>query len=289
MMAEEQPQEEIPQDYDNNGTYDPQYNYDYYNNQEQQYNPNIIAWGTAIYTYQASSEGELSFNEGEVIGILEEHEDGWTMGELNGIQGLFPGSYIQKSEGYWDNGNYNYANAESGSSQQKEEATKKRREMREKLKGEMRGLKDELEKSNKTREQTEKDIRDLTELKQKLRKELHHLKAEMSDKNSVVFDLIKLTYGIDFYSDSRIDLQNPSQTVGDALNTFTLDLQKESKSSAALAPLSQKVASRLKDLRVQSETTDIYGEEADKLAKMFYAEVEGLKKVLERREKRITK
>src|SRR5690606_24036091 len=53
-------------------------------------NPNIIAWGTAIYSYTAQQEGELSFNEGDYIGILEELGDGWSRGDLNGVEGLFP-------------------------------------------------------------------------------------------------------------------------------------------------------------------------------------------------------
>jgi len=33
------------------------------------YNPNILSWGTALYSYEAQNEGELSFYENDVIGV----------------------------------------------------------------------------------------------------------------------------------------------------------------------------------------------------------------------------
>lgn len=49
----------------------------------------------AMYDYQASADDEISFKEGDIIIVLEQHPDGWWFGELNGKKGLFPGNYTE--------------------------------------------------------------------------------------------------------------------------------------------------------------------------------------------------
>ncbi|KAI6133390.1 hypothetical protein EDD16DRAFT_1735554 [Pisolithus croceorrhizus] len=52
---------------------------------------------TALYDFDAQAEGDLSFKTGdriEVITKTESQEDWWT-GRLNGVQGVFPGNYVQ--------------------------------------------------------------------------------------------------------------------------------------------------------------------------------------------------
>lgn len=52
----------------------------------------------AIYTFQGQSPGDLSFQEGDRIKIIEktETENDWWVGELNGRKGNFPANYCQK-------------------------------------------------------------------------------------------------------------------------------------------------------------------------------------------------
>ncbi|KAJ3724298.1 BAR-domain-containing protein [Lentinula guzmanii] len=53
----------------------------------------------ALYDFTAQAEGDLSFNTGDRIEIVEKTasaEDWWT-GKLNGVQGVFPGNYVQES------------------------------------------------------------------------------------------------------------------------------------------------------------------------------------------------
>ncbi|KAJ3758579.1 BAR-domain-containing protein [Lentinula raphanica] len=53
----------------------------------------------ALYDFAAQAEGDLSFNAGDRIEIVEKTasaEDWWT-GRLNGVQGVFPGNYVQES------------------------------------------------------------------------------------------------------------------------------------------------------------------------------------------------
>jgi len=50
---------------------------------------------TALYAYEAQSDGELTFKEGAKITVLTKDSSGWWMGELNGVTGLFPSSYVQ--------------------------------------------------------------------------------------------------------------------------------------------------------------------------------------------------
>jgi hypothetical protein len=49
----------------------------------------------AMYDYQASGSDEISLREGDIIIVLEQHPDGWWLGELNGKRGLFPGNYTE--------------------------------------------------------------------------------------------------------------------------------------------------------------------------------------------------
>ena len=50
---------------------------------------------TALYDYDATEPGELTFKEGDVITVFDNSGDWWT-GELNGVKGVFPSNYVQK-------------------------------------------------------------------------------------------------------------------------------------------------------------------------------------------------
>lgn len=124
-------------------------------------------------------------------------------------------------------------------------------------------------------------MKELTEKKQKLKKEIRHLKAHMSDKKSVLFDLIKLAYSIDLHSDAVKDLQNPASVSADAAASFTAELNKEAKSSPALQPYAQKVAGKQKELAKLMDNSNQMWEEASKLRLEFYSELENAIRVVE--------
>ena len=51
----------------------------------------------ALYDYVGTHDYELNFRAGETINILsEDHATGWWIGELRGVQGPFPGNYVEK-------------------------------------------------------------------------------------------------------------------------------------------------------------------------------------------------
>jgi amphiphysin len=52
---------------------------------------------TALYDYAAQAAGDLNFQAGAVIEIVDRTTDanGWWTGKLNGVQGVFPGNYVQ--------------------------------------------------------------------------------------------------------------------------------------------------------------------------------------------------
>ena len=52
-------------------------------------------YAIALYSLEASEEGELSFNEGDRIEVLHKDPSGWWEGRLNGEVGLFPENYTQ--------------------------------------------------------------------------------------------------------------------------------------------------------------------------------------------------
>ncbi|PWN32395.1 BAR-domain-containing protein [Meira miltonrushii] len=56
-----------------------------------------IQYVVALYDYAAQAEGDLTFNAGDRIEVVEKTastEDWWT-GRLNGVQGVFPGNYVR--------------------------------------------------------------------------------------------------------------------------------------------------------------------------------------------------
>jgi hypothetical protein len=38
------------------------------------------------------------------VGIIEEYDDGWSKGDVNGVTGIFPSEYVQKTEGEGEGG-----------------------------------------------------------------------------------------------------------------------------------------------------------------------------------------
>lgn len=51
----------------------------------------------AVYDYQADKADELSFSENAIIYVIKKNDDGWYEGVMNGVQGLFPGNYVEPS------------------------------------------------------------------------------------------------------------------------------------------------------------------------------------------------
>ncbi|GAM17836.1 hypothetical protein SAMD00019534_010110 [Acytostelium subglobosum LB1] len=49
----------------------------------------------ALYDYDAASQDELSFKEGDVIAIIQKDNGGWWEGELRGKKGWIPANYVQ--------------------------------------------------------------------------------------------------------------------------------------------------------------------------------------------------
>ncbi|KAF8446309.1 hypothetical protein L210DRAFT_3393377 [Boletus edulis BED1] len=57
----------------------------------------VVEYVTALYDFDAQADGDLSFKTGDRIVIVkktESQEDWWT-GRLNGVEGVFPGNYVQ--------------------------------------------------------------------------------------------------------------------------------------------------------------------------------------------------
>eukprot|EP00834_Sanchytrium_tribonematis_P005384 NODE_323_length_9725_cov_0.840536.p1 type:complete len:565 gc:universal NODE_323_length_9725_cov_0.840536:7372-5678(-) len=47
----------------------------------------------ALFDYNAQESNEISFREGEIVFIVEKIDEGWSLGEINNKQGMFPISY----------------------------------------------------------------------------------------------------------------------------------------------------------------------------------------------------
>ncbi|WVQ99579.1 hypothetical protein IAU59_006715 [Kwoniella sp. CBS 9459] len=58
---------------------------------------NQVKYATAIFDFEAQAEGDLSFHAGDRVEIIErsDNADDWWTGRLNGVTGIFPGTYTQ--------------------------------------------------------------------------------------------------------------------------------------------------------------------------------------------------
>lgn len=53
----------------------------------------------AIYDYDAAEDNELSFAEGDTITQIQQIDEGWWSGVgPNGVEGLFPATYVELME-----------------------------------------------------------------------------------------------------------------------------------------------------------------------------------------------
>ena len=67
---------------------------------EQDVNHNLCTGGggesyTALYTYTAQYEDELSFEAGDTVMVVNKDEADWWKGECNGKSGVFPSNYVE--------------------------------------------------------------------------------------------------------------------------------------------------------------------------------------------------
>ncbi|KAG6837222.1 hypothetical protein H0H93_013090 [Arthromyces matolae] len=56
-----------------------------------------VQYVVALYDFAAQADGDLSFNTGDHIELVErtQNTEDWWTGRLNGVQGVFPGNYVQ--------------------------------------------------------------------------------------------------------------------------------------------------------------------------------------------------
>ena len=50
---------------------------------------------TALYSFEKAQEGDLEFQEGDRIEVVEEVGQDWLRGRLAGREGIFPASFVQ--------------------------------------------------------------------------------------------------------------------------------------------------------------------------------------------------
>lgn len=53
---------------------------------------------TAIYSYAATSDEELSFEEGDTLSIVDSSDESWWKAERGGFVGLVPATYVELSQ-----------------------------------------------------------------------------------------------------------------------------------------------------------------------------------------------
>ena len=55
----------------------------------------VIGQCRAIYDYAGNMYDELTIKYGDVINIHDKQEDGWWLGECQGLIGIFPATYVE--------------------------------------------------------------------------------------------------------------------------------------------------------------------------------------------------
>ncbi|KAL0992704.1 hypothetical protein UPYG_G00097160 [Umbra pygmaea] len=55
----------------------------------------ILEKVVALYSYETGNPGDLVFQEGDIIYVTKRNDDGWCEGLLNGVEGFFPGNYVE--------------------------------------------------------------------------------------------------------------------------------------------------------------------------------------------------
>jgi len=209
--------------------------------------------------------------------ILEEREDGWSLGDLNGYEGLFPSNYINKT----DNSEYaELQNQEIQNLVEDEETKRKKLERRSKLKEQYKQAKQEVQQKEKLREQLEKEIKALSEKKQKLTKDLREKRAKTSDLDTIFYDLLKLSSEIDILNDAITEIQQNSRVSFESLTQFVTEFPKEGKISSALNPFVSKMVPKMKDLLKLIENSSLTLEECERAGKEVNKDLEILAKVI---------
>lgn len=59
-----------------------------------------------LFSYAPEQEDELALDIGDVLEFLEEVEEGWWRGRLNGKEGIFPSNFVKEIDEPKTNGNH---------------------------------------------------------------------------------------------------------------------------------------------------------------------------------------
>ena len=51
------------------------------------------------FDYEAENDDELNLTEGDMVKVLDQEEEGWWKGELNGKIGVFPSNFVELVKG----------------------------------------------------------------------------------------------------------------------------------------------------------------------------------------------
>lgn len=51
------------------------------------------------FDYDAENDDELTLKEGDIVKVLNQEEEGWWKGELNGKIGVFPANFVELVKG----------------------------------------------------------------------------------------------------------------------------------------------------------------------------------------------
>merc|ERR1712137_398070 len=215
----------------------------------------------ALYDYQGSNEGELTFKVGDILYVLSEVKEGWYSAVFNGYTGYAPSNYLQAEENPEEIAAAKRARREKMIAERNElrANVKQKRDLRKQLEDEV----NTLEESNRERKALLKKLanptdnvdfvtNDLATLSMLLaladRDQAHF--AELS--TSLMMGLSSLTPQLDIFIQPGNPLEEPkkklSEEISSTIKTYSLSGEKLAdliRARKEFSPLLEEIRSQL--------------------------------------------
>eukprot|EP00005_Dracoamoeba_jomungandri_P003193 CAMPEP_0174250884 /NCGR_PEP_ID=MMETSP0439-20130205/904_1 /TAXON_ID=0 /ORGANISM="Stereomyxa ramosa, Strain Chinc5" /LENGTH=271 /DNA_ID=CAMNT_0015331061 /DNA_START=83 /DNA_END=898 /DNA_ORIENTATION=+ len=241
--------EDYPEDYPEDYEYD-EYEDEYEEDYEEGYYEGKLV--RALYEYTAENEEQICLQVGDELTVLEEHEDGWWKGELNGKEGLFPANYVELKD----------------EPQENPELTDKE-DKRRKAMEDNETLKNQLEEAEQRKAALRIELDQLKMVREHEEAEVYQMRMVRSDVMLLAQDLSKVMIELQEEKERMVELQTARQTLQAELDSFNASIDKEIK-KGQLVVLKTDILSKYGQLALKLTDDDKFTGMYEKKRDEFY-------------------